>query len=180
ADVGVVDAAGVRGLAVEARDGVGIVHHRRIHHLDGAAPPHLDVLGEIDLTHAAFAQLLHDVVAIGNDLADQVARGRRRPQRLTIVGTELHVIGIFGGADRTDLHAGMGAAAGSSTRSSLSPTMMREPCCSGIAPRAAMATPLRLGSATRTKSASSERTVACCALIEGSYGKIQSPRSRPM
>src|SRR5438552_15516736 len=136
--------AGIRGLAVEARDGVGIMHHRRIHHLDRAAPPHLDVLGEIDLTHAAFAQLLHDVVAIGNDLADQVARGRRRPQRLPVVGTELHVVGIFGGADRTDLHAGMGAAAGSSTRRSLSPTMMRDPCCSGMAPRAAIATPLRL------------------------------------
>src|SRR5216683_2486541 len=72
----------------------------------------------------------------------------RRP----IVGAELHVIGILGRADGTDLHdssapaapAAPAAAPGSSTRSSLSPTMMREPCFRVITPRAAIATPLRL------------------------------------
>src|SRR5438270_8014778 len=177
------DAAGVRGLAIEARHGVGIVHHCWIHHLDGAAPAHLHVFGEIDLTHSAFAELLQDVVAVRDDLTHEIARRRSGSQRLSVVGAELHVIGILGRAHGADLHNSAAPAApaapaasaspaapaapGSSTRSSLSPTMMREPCCSAMAPRAAIATPLRLWSSTRTKSASSERTVACCALIEG-------------
>src|ERR1700752_2304146 len=184
ADVGVRDAAGVRGFAIEPRDRVGIVHHRRVHHLDRAAPPHLHVLGQIHLAHAAFTELLHDVIAVRPTLPHESVRRRRGAQRLAIVGTELHIVGVLGGADGTDLHAAAppsGAALpGSSTRSSLSPIMMREPWRSSMAPRAATATPLRLWSSTSTKSASSERTVACCALIDGSDGKIQSPRSRPM
>src|SRR5712664_56662 len=168
------DAAGVRRLAIEARHGVGIVHHRRIHHLDGAAPAHLHVFAEIDLTHSSFTELLHDVIAVRYGLAHEVARRPGGSQRLPVIGAELHVIGVFGGADGADFHAAIVSPPppppppGSSMRSSLSPTMMREPCCSVIAPRAAIATPLRLWSSIRTKSASSERTVACCALIEGS------------
>src|SRR5207302_4938163 len=172
ADIGVRDAAGVGRFAVESGDGIGIVHHRGIHHFDRAAPSHLHVLGEIDLAHATLAELLDHVIAIGEHLADQIARWRRRTQRLSIVGTKLQVIGIFGGADGADLHAAAGAPSspppGRSTRNSLSPTMIREPWCSTIVPRAAIATPLRLWSSSSTKSASSERTVACCALMDGS------------
>src|SRR5207248_8999407 len=131
------DAAGVRRFAVDSGDGVGIVHHRGIHHLDRAEPSHLYVLGEIDLAHATLAELLDHVIAIGDHLADQIACRPRRTQRLSIVGTKLHVIGIFGGADGADLHAAAGAPPpppppppappGSSTRNSLSPTMIREP-----------------------------------------------------
>src|SRR5437016_6736585 len=170
------DAAGVRRLAIEAGHGVGIVHHRGIHHLDGAATAHLDMLGEIDLTHSSFPELFHDVIAVRDDLTHEIARRRGGSQRLPVIGTELHVIGVFGGTDGADLHARIGpppvpppsSPPGSSIRSSLSPTMMREPCCNVMAPRAAIATPLRLWSSTSTKSASSDRTVACCALIEGS------------
>src|SRR2546428_772101 len=45
ADVSVRDAAGIRRLAIEAGHRFGIVHHGRVHHLDGAAAPHLHVLG---------------------------------------------------------------------------------------------------------------------------------------
>src|SRR5256885_8651912 len=54
----------------------------RSHHLDGAAPAHLHMLGQVHLAHPALAQLPEHVVAIGDDLADQVAGGRRGPQRL--------------------------------------------------------------------------------------------------
>src|SRR2546429_3818533 len=140
ADVGMVDAAGVRCLPVETRDGIGIVYHRGVHHLDGAAPSHLHMFGEVDLTHAALAEFLDDVVAISDDLTDEIIRRRRGSQRLPIVRTELHVSGVPGGANGADLHAETTAPPpGSSMRRSLSPTMMREPCCSGITPRAAMA-----------------------------------------
>ena len=75
-DGGVSDAAGVRRLAVEARHCVGVVHHRGVHHLDGAPAPHLHVLREVHLPHPALAELLHDMVAVGHDLVGQIVRRR--------------------------------------------------------------------------------------------------------
>src|SRR4029077_7127629 len=133
---------------------VGIVDHRGVHHLNRAAAPHLHVLGQVDLAHAALAELLHDVVPVGDHLTDQIRRGPRGAKGLSVVGTEPHVVGVLGRADGTDLHVGI------SMRSSLSPTRTRELWPSGTSPRAAIATPLRLLASTTTKSASSERTNA--------------------
>src|SRR5205807_7884080 len=124
--------------------------------------------------HAPFAQLLHHMVAVGDHLADEVGRGRSGAQRSAVVLAELDVVRILGRADGADLHDG------SSTRSSLSPTRMRDWWRTGMSPRAASATPFRLPASSTTKSASSERMRACCPLIDGSYGNSQSPRSRPM
>src|SRR2546423_13862264 len=168
------EASDVSGLQIGARDGVGVVQHGRAHHFDRALAPHLHVLGEVHLSHAPLAELADDVIAIGQHLSDEVGPGRRRAQRLAVFRTKAHLVGVFGRADGTDLHAG------SSTRRSLSPTRTRELWRSGMSPRAARATPLRAAGSTTTKSASSERTTACRALIDGSYGKIQSPCSRPI
>src|SRR5213593_1872117 len=106
-DVGVRDAAGVRGLAVEAGHRLRIVHHGGVHHLDGAAAPHLHMLGEVDLPHASLAQLLHDVVAVGKHLAHEILCRARRAQGLPVVRAESHLVAILGGTDGADLHAGI-------------------------------------------------------------------------
>src|SRR5205823_2798707 len=84
------------------------------------------VLGEVHLPHAPLAELADDVIAVGQHLADQVGAGRRRAQRLAVLRTEAHVVGVLGRADGADLHWG------SSTRRSLSPTRTRELWRSGI------------------------------------------------
>src|SRR6266699_3519618 len=153
ADVGMGDSTRVRRFAIEARHGIRVVHQGRIHHLDSAAPAHLHVLGEVHPTHPALTELLQDVVAIGDNLADEIGRGRRGPQRLPVVGAELHVVRVLGRADGADLHASVaGGTAGSSTRSSLSPTRRRDSWRSGTSPRAATATPFRLSASITTKS----------------------------
>src|SRR2546422_4319364 len=110
----------------------------------------------------SLTQLLHHVIAVGDHLAHQAGRGRGGAQRRAIVLAEPDVVRILGRADGADLHVG------SSMRSSLSPTRMRDRCRSGMSPRAANAIPFRLPSSRTTKSASSERTTACWALIDGS------------
>src|SRR5216117_1659235 len=162
ADMSVRDAAGIRRLAIETGHRFGIVHHGRVHHLDGTTAPHLHVLGEVHLAHAALAQFLHYVVAVGQHLAHEIVRRPRRAQRLPIVRAESHVIAVLGRTDGADLHVGI------SICSSLSPTRIRDWSRSTMSPRAASAIPLRLLASTTTKSASSERTRACRALIDGS------------
>src|SRR5439155_9526994 len=173
-DVGVRDAARVRGLAVEAGDGLRVVYHGGVHHLDGTPAPHLHVLGEVHLAHSSLAQLFHNVIAVGQDLAHEIVRRPRRAQGLPVARTESYVVAILRRTDGADLHAGI------SIRSSLSPTRMRDWSRSAMSPRAASAMPLRLLASTTTKSASSERTTAWRALIDGSYGNTQSTCSRPM
>ena len=162
ADVGVRDAAGVRRLAIEAGHCLRIVHHGRIHHLDGAAAAHLHVLGEVHLAHASLAQLLHYVIAVGQHLTHEILRRPRRAQRLPVIRTESQVVAVLGPTDGADLHAGI------SIRSSLSPTRMRDWSRSAMSPRAASAIPLRLLASRTTKSASSDRTRAWRALMAGS------------
>jgi hypothetical protein len=161
ADVGVIDPAGVGGLAIETGNGLRIVAHPGAHHLDGALPPHLDVLGEIDRAHPAFAQLFRDVITVGNNLAYQVAAGVGRPKRLPVALAEPDFIPILRPADRAELHV-------NSTFSSWSPMRMRDPVRSSGSPRMAIAMPLRLPISVITKSASSLRTDAWSELIEGS------------
>jgi len=96
-----------------------VVNHGLGHDLDGALPAHLHVFAQVHRAHAAFAQLLDDVVPVGNHAADQVAT-RRRPERGTVVGAELGVVRPLGAARRAGLH-------GISTRINLSPTSNREP-----------------------------------------------------
>src|SRR6185437_7926552 len=173
-DVGVRDAAGVRCLAIEAGHRFGVVDHGGVHHLDGAAASHLHMLGEVHLPHAPLTQLFHDVVAVGQHLAHEILRRPRRAQGLPVVRAEPHIVAILGRTHRADLHVGI------SIRSNLSPTRMRDWSRSAMSPRAARAMPLRLLASTTTKSASSERTRAWRALIDGSYGNTHSPCSRPM
>ena len=120
ADVSVRDAAGIRRLAIEAGHRFGIVHHGRVHHLDGTTAPHLHVLGEVHLAHAALAQFLHYVIAVGQHLAHEIVRRPRRAQRLPIVRAESHVIAVLGRTDGADLHVAI------SICSSLSPTRIRD------------------------------------------------------
>ena len=73
-DVRVLDPARVRRFAIEAADRV----RRRAPSpgcitLIALLPPHLHVLGEIHLAHAAFADAANHVVAIGEDGADEIA-----------------------------------------------------------------------------------------------------------
>ncbi len=71
-DVRVRDLARVLRLAIEAHDGVGVVHHAGVEHLHGALPLHAHVLGEVHLPHAALSELAHDEVAVGDHEADEV------------------------------------------------------------------------------------------------------------
>ena len=102
--VRVIDATRVGGLAVEPADGVGVVHHGRVHHLDRALPAHLHVLGQIDLPHAAFAELAQHVIALGDDRPDEVrTAGALRTQRCPVLRTEPLRDGILRTTRRTDL-----------------------------------------------------------------------------
>src|SRR2546422_10185199 len=92
----------------------------RSHHLDGTTAPHLHVLGEVHLAHAALAQFLHYVIAVGQHLAHEIVRRPRRAQRLPIVRAESHVIAVLGRTDGADLHVAI------SICSSLSPTRIRD------------------------------------------------------
>src|SRR6185312_1514002 len=102
-DVRVLDLARVGRFAVEAGDRVGVVDHALVQHFHGAAPAHLHVLGEVHLTHPAFADAPNDVIAIGEDGSHQVAASGRA-QRRAIARAEalLEVIGL------TALRAGLG------------------------------------------------------------------------
>src|SRR5687768_12865027 len=102
------DARGVRGLAVEAAERVAVVEERASHDLHGAAPAHAHVLGEIDAAHAALAEQALDVVAVGDDLADEVVPGDGGAERGAVGGTEADVGGVLGAALRTELRAGAG------------------------------------------------------------------------
>ena len=161
ADVRMADAARVRGLAIEAADGVRVAHRSGRHDLDGAAPAHLHMLGQVDLAHAAFAQLLGDVIALGDHLAHEVGAGRRLPERGAVADAEELVVAVFGAARRANPHP-------ISARSIWSPTSRRAFGGTRRSPRTATATPFLLPASTSTKSASSLRTSACSALIEES------------
>src|SRR5258708_16563646 len=157
---------------------VDVVDHAGIHHFPRALPPHLHVLGEIHLTHPAFAELFDDVIAVGDDRADQVrARSALGTQSASVAWTEPLVGRVLRRADRADLER---ARHTFSNRRTWSPTRIRSPRLSERSPRTAIATPLRLPASRTKNSLSSDRTSACLPLIVLSYGKIHSPTSRPM
>src|SRR5207249_12169101 len=138
------------------------VHLVWLHHLDAAPTAPRHVLGEVHLAHSSLAQLFHKVIAVGQGLGHRIVRRPRRAQGMPVARTESYVVAILRRTDGADLHAGI------SIFSSLSPTRMRDWSRSAMSPRAASAMPLRLLASTTTKSASSERTRAWRALIDGS------------
>ena len=123
ADVRMAQPRGVRRLAVESRNGIGIGVHPRVHHLERALAPHLHVLSEVHRSHAAFAELLEDVIPVGDDRAEEVRLGVRRAQRTPVPRAEALGEGILGAARRTDLLV----AQTLSTRKVWSPIRMRWP-----------------------------------------------------
>src|ERR1043166_9276784 len=98
-----IDAARVGGLAIEAADRVGVLHHARMHHLESALAAHLHVLGQVHLAHAAFAELAHHVIAVGDDRADEIRLAADRAQRRSVARTEPLARRIFGVAGRANL-----------------------------------------------------------------------------
>jgi hypothetical protein len=75
-DVGVRDAARLLRLAPEACEGVGVLTERRAHELQRGGALEPDVLGAVDLAHAAAADERDDAIAVGDQSADDaVGRG---------------------------------------------------------------------------------------------------------
>ena len=107
--VRVIDAAGVRRLAIESADGLGVPRHRRMQHLDGALPAHLHVLGEINTSHSTGAQLFLHVIALGDDRTDKVRGHAALPvQRRPVLWAEALALGVddaAGGADLQCAHS---------------------------------------------------------------------------
>src|SRR5690349_1972429 len=98
-----IDPARIGRLTIEPADGVGVLHQRRIHHLERALAAHLHVFGEIDLAHPAFTELSEHVIAIGDDRADQITGGVLETKRRSVLWAEALVELILGSALRTDL-----------------------------------------------------------------------------
>ncbi len=122
ADVAVGDLAGVLELVLEALDGRGVEPDLGLDDLEGHDLLQLLVEGLIDRAHAAFAQLLDDLVAAGEQGApDQVVEGgdqglafrrgggREGRQRSGALAAKAAVAAVFGAAD--------GASHGGSFRS---------------------------------------------------------------
>src|SRR5581483_11895454 len=101
--VGVIDAARVCCLAIEAAHHVDVPHHAGMHDLERAPPPHLHVLGEKDLPHAALAELLEHLIAVCDDGAYELVESEvRRPERRAVELTEARGLRILGPALRAD------------------------------------------------------------------------------
>ena len=83
-----IDPARIGRLAIEATDRVGILHHCRIHHLEGALAPHLHVLDEIHLPHPTLAQLAKHVIPIGDDRPDEITGLVLQPQGRAVFGAK--------------------------------------------------------------------------------------------
>src|SRR5690606_20984907 len=161
ADVRVREPRRVARLAIEARDRVGIGVHPRMHHLERALAAHLHVLGQVDGAHPAFAELLDHVVAIGDHLAEEIARGAGRSQRRAVARADALAEGILGPAGRADFLF----AHKLSTRRVWSPIRIFWPAFTGRSPRTAIATPLRLPRSSTMNSRSSLRISAWRPLI---------------
>ena len=72
ADVRVREPHAERRLATQPRHRVRVLRQRGRQHLDRVALARRDVVGEVDERHAAFADLLHDLVVPLQRLADEV------------------------------------------------------------------------------------------------------------
>ena len=66
----------MRGLAPEALDELLVVRVARVQHLDGDPAAELLVLGEVDVGHAAAAELARDAVAPREEGAGEGVLGR--------------------------------------------------------------------------------------------------------
>ncbi len=118
-----IELARVGRLAIEPLDGVRVLAHARVHHLERALSLHLQVLGEVHRPHAALAELLHHVIAVGDHRARQVALGVLATERAPVARAESLRDRVFGAAGRADLDV----AHKCSTRSTRSPSSTRWP-----------------------------------------------------
>ena len=111
-DVRVRDLAGVLRLAVEAADGGGILGEPGAHHLDGHFPLHPDVLRQVHLAHATFAELPIHQVPVGEERPRQRVARVLEDQRRAIEGAESIVPLVPGTALRAELRAHLMTAGG--------------------------------------------------------------------
>ena len=92
-DVGVVEAAGRLGLALEAAHQRGVFEQRRLEHLEADEPIEGEMAGAVDLAHAALADQLLQLEAARHHCADQrIAAGAGRESEAQV--------GIAGGGHR--------------------------------------------------------------------------------
>jgi hypothetical protein len=70
--VGVAQPAGELGLAREAQRDLGVGEQACVQHLDRERAADLDVARLVDDAHRAFSEAMQDLVAAGEDLADQL------------------------------------------------------------------------------------------------------------
>ena len=75
-DVRMREAGGVRRFAPEALDELLVVDVAAVQHLDGDPPAELLILGEVDVGHAAAAELPCDAVAPCEERAGEGVLGR--------------------------------------------------------------------------------------------------------
>src|SRR4051812_34373847 len=101
-----IDLAGVRRLAIEARDRVRGRGERGIDDLHGALPAHAHVLGEIDASHPALADQREDLIALRHPLSDERIVRTLQTQRTAVSGAELLADVVLGAALRADLGRG--------------------------------------------------------------------------
>ena len=111
ADVGVVEDGGRLGLVDEALAGLGVVGELQGQELEGHGAAELEVVGLIDDSHAASADLAEDAVLAGDNSPGEEAAGKRvdgRRERWR-VGRRGHVLfvrvpglGARGGRVRCD------------------------------------------------------------------------------
>ena len=176
-DVRMGDPARVRRFAIEAADRVDVLHHAGVHHLQRALAPHLHMLGEIHLAHAAFAELLQNVIALGDDRADEIGAAappsaapcRRSHRSARSPDTRCRTADRFSAAltrsPRAESDRRRACAGRASARARRAPPSRRRSGCSRRARR------------TRCPPIESRRVVRSSL---DRTGKIQSPDSRPI
>ncbi|MEM9595057.1 MAG: hypothetical protein AAGD06_12360 [Acidobacteriota bacterium] len=79
ADVGVGHQPGEGDLPLETVDGAGLLLQVGAHRLEGDPLPQLQILGLVDLPHAAAGQKAHDAIAAGEDVVGPEGRLRLGP-----------------------------------------------------------------------------------------------------
>ena len=106
-DVGVLELRGGDRLAPEPLQSLGIAREVRVQRLDREALAQGDVAAEVDLPHAAFADLLLDAVLPADDeVEERILLGSADDQQLRGVrDAELHRIIVLSVALRTNPHA---------------------------------------------------------------------------
>src|SRR5262245_22338981 len=82
------DRARALRLAPESADGVGVLRHRAVHELERALASCAHVMRDVYLAHSALTEPLLDVVAIVDELADEVGGLGDRAEARTVARAE--------------------------------------------------------------------------------------------